>query len=92
MNNDFMEVMINAYARDPNPNGKFDKITESMLVCISNLAAESDLMREKILYSPVMNIIYDSTHEQRPTVLIYCILRTLRRMPTTLYAQSYPLF
>jgi hypothetical protein len=58
-----MDVMWNAYGIEPLPNGTFDRITENMLICIGNVAAENDDMREQILGHSVMNIVYDSTHE-----------------------------
>jgi hypothetical protein len=55
--------MWNAYGIEPLPNGAFDRITENMLICISNVASENDDMREQILAHPAINIVYDSTHE-----------------------------
>ena len=40
------------------------------MVCLSNLAAEDDDMRDQIISHNVMNIAYESTHEERSIVIV----------------------
>jgi len=44
-----------------------------MIMCISNFADESDTMKEYIIESSVINIVFDSTHPDRSTVIIILI-------------------
>lgn len=39
-----------------------------MLICIGNIAVESDDIKDQILKHETMKIIYDSTHEERSMV------------------------
>lgn len=67
-----------------------------MIMCISNFADESDTMKEYIIESSVINIVFDSTHPDRSTVIII-LIQNLRKdafycLSTLITTNNYNLF